>query len=119
MYRRLGEATDCRGEGSRGPQGAGTVGGLLHKVGSSLSLKDQGGLKQWEEKQEDLGPSASGHRARGLWGGRMLAVPTTSTPCPHTSPERRVVCSRDGALCGGQELAVGQRRGLSPWLPQG
>lgn len=69
--------------------------------------------------QEDPGPSASGRRARELWGGRMLGVPTTSTPCPHTTPERQMVCSSDGARCWGQELAVRQRRGLSPQLPQG
>lgn len=49
-----------------------------------MSLKDQGGLKQWEEKQEDPGPSASGRRARGLWaaGCWLFPPPAPRAPTP-------------------------------------
>lgn len=92
----LEEATGYGGKGSRCPQHTRETAGLLHKVGSLLSLKGQGGLEQWGEVWEDLGPvPRSG--ARELWVAKVLGVLTTSTQCPQRSPKRQVVLSSYGA----------------------
>lgn len=59
----------------------------LHKVGSSLSRRRQGSLKDGETCGEAWGPGSTGQclgeQGRGVVGRHLLGVPTTSTPCPH------------------------------------